>query len=273
MVHNVWPYLGGLGRLVEIPFTASEAVSTQDRYVAKTTVEGRRRVQVRPASPRSWNVDMKGARSSEVAALSAFVSGGWGAGPWHWVPVQAQRGNLLTPRESLLLDRAASNNIMDSGPLKAPDGSWAPRSGLVDLASGSEWLFTGVPVMPGQSFTWALDVVGDGATAPELITIYSDADGARVGTGDRSASTTVRGLHRTSMTLTPPEGAATVDVGVRGTVKRFARPQVTWTDREVPYATGHGCRAAVIDGLSESLLCAARDTSFSEVGFTVMEVL
>src|SRR5699024_6417919 len=122
MVHNVWPYLGGLGRLVEIPVTVSEAVSTQDRYVVKATVEGRRRAQVRPASPRSWNVDMKGARSSEVAALSAFVSGGWGAGPWHWVPVQAQRGNLLTPREALLMERQQNALWTEGGPVVATDG-------------------------------------------------------------------------------------------------------------------------------------------------------
>src|SRR5699024_8353565 len=122
MVHNVWPYLGGLGRLVEIPVTVSEAVSTQDRYVVKTTVEGRRRAQARPASPRSWNVDMKGARSSEVAALSAFTSGGWGAGPWHWVPVQAQRGNMLTPGEASLVDRVTRPEWATGAPEFTVDG-------------------------------------------------------------------------------------------------------------------------------------------------------
>lgn len=265
-------YFGSPGRLVALRCASTEGLSSGARYSTRTTLEGYRRAQVAPAAPRTWSVSWGLAYTSELTALVPFVTGAWGSGPWHWVPIQAQRLNLLTPRESLLLDRAASNNVLDGGPLATPDGGWAPRSGLVDLASGSEWLFTGVPVTPGQSFTWALDVVGDGATAPELITIYSDADGARLGTGDRRASATVRGLHRMSMTLVPPEGAATVDVGVRGTVKRFARPQVTWTNHEVPYATGHGCRAAVIDALDESLLYAARDLSFSAVGFTVMEV-
>ena len=106
MFHDTWPFIGSLGRLVEVPFTASEGVSRADRYVESTTVEGARRVQVRPAAPRSWSVDVRGASADEVSGLEAFAQGAWGAGPWHWVSVAAQVGNVLTPREALLLDRA-----------------------------------------------------------------------------------------------------------------------------------------------------------------------
>src|SRR5690606_5538686 len=180
MVHNVWPYLGGLGRLVEVPFTASEAVSTQDRYAVKATVEGRRRAQVRPASPRSWNVDVKGARSSELAVLSDFVTGAWGAGPWHWVSVQAQRGNMLTPGEASLVDRVTRPEWVTGAPEFTVDG-WVPSTLVNGMASGAGSVATYIPVLPERPVTFAADLLGDGTVAPTLTVAFYDAAGVSVG--------------------------------------------------------------------------------------------
>ena len=269
MVHNVWPFLGSLGRLQVVPFTASEQVSSEARYAEEFTVEGRRRVQARPVSPRSWSVDVNGATAGELSALSAFVQGAWGHGPWHWVPVTAQRGNLLTPRESLLLDRAdvSGSLAQDAGPVRGSDGSWAPRSVTVSASSGWVALARGVPVIPGMPFTFSCDVEG---SDPQVTAAFYDAAGTAVSAHSQAGSGT--SMQRVSVSVVVPDGAVEAYVGVRSTVTRATRPQVSWTSGPVDWSPGYGCRSAVVDGLSEDLLVANSAGTFSQVGFTVMEV-
>lgn len=257
--------------MVEVPFTASENVSRADRYVESTTVEGARRVQVRPAAPRSWSVDVRGASAGEVSGLEAFAQGAWGAGPWHWVSVAAQSGNLLTPREAQLLDRASVSaaNVQDAGPVRDASGGWSPRSVTVSIASGWVSLVRGVPVIPGAPFTFSCDVQG-GMTPGALWVVFRDAAGGSVLVG--SASAPNAGMHRVSYTATAPVGAVSADVGVRASTRRATRPQVTWTAGPVPFSAGHGCRSAVVDGVSSDLLVVNSGGPVSGVGFTVLEV-
>lgn len=264
-------YLGSLGRLVGLSCPSSERVQAAARYTEEFTVEGRRRVQVRPSTPRAWDVGVGLASPDELTVLSAFASGAWGNGPWHWVSVQAQRGNLLTPREALLLDRAGVSGslVQDAGPVRVADGSWVPRSVAVSASSGWVALVRDVPVLPGSPFTFSCDVQG-GMTPGALWVVFRDAAGGAVLTGDASAPNA--GMHRVSYTATVPAGAVSAEVGVRASTLRAARPQVTWTDGLVPWSAGHGCRAAIVDGLSEDLLVANSYGTYSDVGFTVLEV-
>ena len=254
---------------MEVPFTASESVSRADRYVESTTVEGARRVQVRPAAPRSWSVDVRGASGAEVSGLEAFAQGAWGNGPWHWVSVAAQTGNLLTPRESLLLDRAGVSGtlIQDAGPVRGSDGSWAPRSVTVSAPSGWVALARGVPVIPGMPFTFSCDVEG---ISPQVQVAFMDAAGGAVATEIRAGSGTA--MQRVSSSSVVPAGAVEAYVGVRSSVTRACRPQVTWTADPVPFSAGHGCRSAVVDGVSSDLLVVNSRGPVSGVGFTVLEV-
>lgn len=267
MFHNVWPFIGSLGRLVEVPFTASESVSRADRYVEALTVEGARRVQVLPASPRSWAVDVRGATPNEVSGIASFANGAWGAGPWHWVPVLAQRGNLLTPREADLVEWTARAALSAGGPVRDADGVWAARSLLHSLASGWTSIFTGLPVIAGMPVTWACDVTG---TSPQVTMTFHDVAGAVLAevTGTGAGS----GMQRVSVTAIPPAGSVSARVGVRAGVSRVARPQVSWTDQAVPWSRGHGCRSAVVDGLSENLLAANSSGTYSDAQFSIMEV-
>lgn len=253
---------------MEVPFTASENVSRADRYVESLTVEGARRVQVRPAAPRSWSVDVRGASAGELSGLAAFASGGWGSGPWHWVSVAAQVGNVLTPREAELLDHIVRAEFTDGGPVRGADGTWAARSIRHNHpVPGWRSVHRGVPVMPGKPVTWAVDVEG---TSPGITMLFLDAAGRSL--DGQSVSGSGAGMQRVSVSAVAPPGAASVTVGVRDTTTRFTRPQVTWTAGPVPFSAGHGCRAAVVDGLSEDLLVANSFGTYSQVGFTVMEV-
>src|SRR5699024_1411592 len=178
----VMEYFGPLGGLVGLRCASTERVGTEPRYSVRSTVEGRRRAQVVPASPRTWDVGWDVVVPGEVAALSAFASGGWGAGPWHWVPVQAQRGNLLTPREALLLDRPQRDEWATGGPEFTVDG-WVPSTLINGMVSGAGSVATYLPVLPESPVTFAADLLGDGTVAPTLTVAFYDAAGVSVGSG------------------------------------------------------------------------------------------
>lgn len=262
-------YFGEIGRLVPLRCASTERVQAAGRYVPSVTVEGRRRVQVVPASPRTWDVSWDLAYPGEAAALSAFTTGAWGAGPWHWVPVQAHRGNLLTPREADLVEWTARTDLSAGGPVRDADGAWAARSLLHSASSGWTSIFTGLPVMEGKAVTWACDVTG---TSPQVTMTFHDSGGVVLsevsGTGAGS------GMQRVSVTGTPPPGSVSARVGVRAGVSRLARPQVSWTPQAVPWSRGHGCRAAVVDGFTDDLLYAAdaRVGAYTAHSFSIMEV-
>lgn len=268
---NVWPFLGSLGRLIEVPFTSSESVSRSERYVESVTVEGVRRVQVVPSSPRSWSVDTTGATATETSGIQGFAVGAWGNGPWHWVSVAAQTGNLLTPRESMLLDRAgvSSASVQDAGPVRDSSGGWSGRSVSVSIVSGWVALARGVPVHPDRPFTFSCDVQGNLLPGGVSVAFY-DGAGSYVGGG--SAYAPNAGMRRVSLSLAVPAGAVEAYVGVREQTAVATRPQVTWTDKPVPWSVGHGCRSAVVDGLSSDLLVVNGSGPVSGVGFTVLEV-
>lgn len=262
-------YLGVPGRLLGLACASSERLDTAARYAQEFTVEGARRVQARPVTPRTWDVSVGVTTPSELAPLVEFASGAWGNGPFEWVPIQAQRGNLLTPRESVLLDRASVSTVyvQDAGPVLGADGLWAARSVTVTLTSGWVALARGVPVLAGEPFTFSCDVDG---TSPQVHVRFVDAAGATI--SDHEQAGTGAGMQRVSLTVPPPVGAVTAQVGVRSTVTRATRPQASWTDGPVPFSTGHGCRSAVVDGFSESLLMANRFGTYSDISFNVLEL-
>src|SRR5690606_21000166 len=111
-------YLGSLGQLVGLGCASTERVQAGPRYFPRVSVEGRRSVQLLPSPPRSWELSWDVAHRDEVAALADFVTGGWGPGPWHWVPLAAQRGNMLTPAQAGCRDRRGGSSALftDGGP-------------------------------------------------------------------------------------------------------------------------------------------------------------
>jgi hypothetical protein len=217
-----------------------------------------------------WDLSVGVATPSELAVLSAFVTGAWGTGPWHWVPVQAQRGNLLTPREALLMDRSTVTGLVDGPPVLDADGQRAPRSLTVSIGGSAAVFVRGIPVVPGMPVTYSADVERRTGAPGITIGFYNEAGGsAGVLTGTGAA---VAGMQRVSVSGVVPEGAVSMGIGVRTETLRLVRPQVSWTDGPVPWSAGHGCRAAVIDGWSEDLLAANSFGTYSNAGFTVMEV-
>src|SRR5699024_6026920 len=137
------------------------------------------------------------------------------------------------------------------------------------IDSGWVALMRGVPVHPDKPFTFSCDVEGAG-TAPHIHMAFYDAAGGLVQQFSQIGSGTA--MQRVSRTVTAPAGAAEAYVGVRDSVARATRPQVTWTPGPVPFSAGHGCRSAVVDGVSSDLLVVNSGGPVSGVGFTVLEV-
>lgn len=264
-------YLGSLGRLIPLRCASQERSQASSRYRESFTVEGRRRVQIVPDAPRTWDVSWDLAYPPELAALAGFTSGAWGHGPWHWVPITAQSGNLLTPREAQLVDRAgvSSASIQDAGPVRDSDGNWSPRSVTVSISSGWVALARDVPVIAGKPFTFSCDVQG-GFTPGEIHVAFYDAAGGAMSGGAASAPNA--GMHRVSYSGVVPAGAASARVGVRSGTKVATRPQATWTAGPVPFAPGAGCRSAVIEAGGEDVLALWKGVDYRSTGFTVLEV-
>ena len=127
-----------------------------------------------------------------------------------------------------------------------------------------------MPVVAGKPFTFSCDVQG-GATDPGGVwVVYRDAAEGQIATGGGFGPHA--GMVRASHSTVVPAGAASAEVGVRSTTRRVTRPQVTWTSGPVPFSAGHGCRSAVVDGVSSDLLVVNSGGPVSGVGFTVLEV-
>src|SRR5699024_4511069 len=134
------------------------------------------------------------------------------------------------------------------------DGQWSPRSLNIALPGTAATFVRDMPVLPGGSVTYSADVERR-TGAPGLSIGLYDSNGASAGVllGDGEAQA---GVQRVSLSGTVPENAASMAVGVHTNTGRLTRPQVTWTDGPVPYSAGHGCRAAIVDGVSEDPIVA-----------------
>lgn len=262
-------YLGPLGRLMGLRCPSTETTDRANRYSTRTTVEGRRRAQLTPASPRTWSIEWDVAYRPEMAMLRSFTDGEWGPGPWHWVPVTAHRGNLLTPAEAAC--QVASDQLVPGGPVRVADGAWAGSSYLTSGVTTYARVASDVPVIPGMPVSWSVDVRGDGTTPPQLAMTFNDAGGAQLSAWYFSGAAKP-GMQRVTQTRVVPEGAASMNVGVRATALQVARPQVTWTDGPVPFTAGAGCRSAVIEAGPEELIAMWDGIDYRATRFTVMEV-
>ena len=265
-------YLGTLGRMVRLGCASTEQMSRSERYVLQGDAVGGVRAQLRPRAPRAWDISVAALNDRDLAALEGFVEGEWGAGPWQWVSIAAQNGNLLTPAESLCL--AADPSGLPAGPMECADGTWAGRS-LAPTYAGSGWgvLWDSIPVIPGKPVTFSADVSGDGVNAPQIAAGFYTAAGSQVGSAAYSVAGAAGGAQRVTVSAVAPEGVAEVRVGARASVSRLTRPQVTWGSESTDWTTGKGCRKAVPMGVSSALLWSpGPGRSLSGMQVTIQEL-
>ena len=266
-------YLGSLGRMIGIKCPASQNVQAEERYTPSVTLEGRRKMQARPVGRRTWSLQTSDATTpAEHSLLSQFADGAWGNGPFVFLPADALATNILTPEASL---SAPGEYVLTSGvtvtegaPLRTPDG-WAARSLIKSTTNG---LFLGkdlVPVPFAGKVTVAAYVRGSGGAAGVA---FYDSAGGSLGTSYSSVTAGATNVVRSWVTVTPPVGAASCRVLVNSATQQTAWPSVTWTDKLQPFGEGQGCLKAVVSSMSRDQVLAVPGNTYSNVGFTVMEV-
>lgn len=264
-------YLGTLGRMVELWSTPSAQVESEDRYSFATTLEGRRKAQMRAVGRRTWQLNAQYADPKEHSLLSQFASGAWGPGPFVFVSADASHTNLLSPAaascDPALITQTAF--ISNGGPVEVEPGVWAGRSYLNTSSSLNMTFPATTPVVSGKPVTGSAWVRGAGM---KVSISFWDAAGSFI-TNSTSSGTGVAGAWtRLSVTRSSvPVNAVRVSVYASG-AGRGAMPAVTWTGTVQPWSDGQGCEKAVVTGFSRDQVLAVPGSTYSNLSFTVMEV-
>lgn len=270
-------YLGTLGRLVGIKCPASQNVESEGRYSFETTLEGKRKGQVRPIGRRTWSLQSSDAtQPADIGALMSFVDGDWGSGPFNFVSADALFTNLLTPTGSACREvQSWSSNIKLDGPVDLGADGFASGSIRSDApfsvdGNGAE-MYLGldfVPIIPGRQVTASAWVRGAGSRV--RIYWYEDVtqspSGATTGVGVGAA-----GWSRLHVTGMPPQGAVACRM-IAVNAEQSTRPAITWTDSVQPWSGGQGCPRAVVHDASSSLTLTGLTGTYANVSYTVTEV-
>lgn len=259
-------YLGSLGRMVKLPYVGSQQVQAEERYSFSSTLEGRRKAQVKPRAPRTWALSADHYRPNEHSLLSQFANGAWGPGPFVFVPADAPHTNLLTPAVASL--DPSEVTATQGGPVQLPDGSWVARTVLGDGVGNVLFGSTRSPLPPSGPVSAGAWVQGAGAS---VRLNWYDSSGAFVGSAI-STVTSSSGWVWSTISATPPAGAAGVIVSANKS-SRATRPTLVWgSSTPSGWSDGQGCAKAVVSAMSRDQVLAVRGNTFSNVSFTVTEV-
>ena len=258
-------YIGSLGRMVKLPYVGSQQVQTEERYNFSSTLEGKRKAQVKPRGPRTWALSADHFRPNEHSLLSQFADGAWGPGPFVFVSADAAHTNLLTPAVASLDPSVIVPT--QGGPVQLPDGSWAPRSVLGDGVGNV--LFSSVRSPLPLSGPTSAGVWVQGAGASVRLNWYNDAGGFVGST--TSTVTSSGGWVWSTISATPPAGAVGVIVSANK-ASRATHPVLVWGSAPSVWSDGQGCEKAVVSSFSRDQVLAVRGNTYSNVSFTVTEV-
>ena len=265
-------YLGTLGRMVKLPYVGSQQVQSEERYNFASTLEGKRKAQVKPKGTRTWALSADHYRPNEHSLLSQFADGAWGPGPFVFVSADAPVSNMLLPGVAdCLSSENPSGLVLDGGPVQVND-AWFARSYLnssgVTVFFGKDHGSGAVPVIAGRRVTGSVHVTGSGARVQ--LSFY-DAAGASLGSSLGNVAG-VSGWVRSSVSVLPPAGAVSARVFANSATVRATGPAITWSDGLLPWGSGQGCSKAVVHGVTRDQVLAVQGHTYSNVGFTVSEV-
>ena len=255
-------FFGVNGALFEVKCPAS-ADRVSERGVSFTrTLGGKRKAFVGRGSRRSWSLDVGAGTPQDVSTVEALSRE---PGPLVFISPDAAVGNLLSPQASGFEVTPAS--ATDAGLVALPDGTVARSvaSSSVVRPGVAHGTYEMVPVRPGEPVT-----VGAWSVGGEWFRgFWRDALGASI-TNWSSAAATWAGWRWHQVTLTPPAGAAFIELHLAGGTQ-YALPSVSWGDtaaREI----GSGCPKAVVHSPEFSPIAAHSRLNRSRITYSVTEV-
>lgn len=224
-------WIGTLGALSEVLWKVSLSESTPARFAVQQAAGKRWAFLASPTPRRSWSVEVKGTQE-DTRALTQLAHAA-PAEPLVWVSEAAALTNILTPAQSLMV------GISNRGPMVTSDGSLA-----VSSLSGSSRAVAAdrVPVMPGKSFTAAVEAAGDGAIlGVQMFTAAGVAVGATATAVARGAN-----VQRLVVSIPSPPAAAAYATLTLASGGQFSRLSATWTKDAPPWDVGMGAASVVI---------------------------
>lgn len=255
-------FFGVNGALFEVKCPAS-ADRVSERGVSFTrTLGGKRKAFAGQGSRRSWSLDVGAGTPQDVSTVEALSRE---PGPLVFISPDAAVGNLLSPQASGFEVTPAS--ATDAGLVGLPDGTVARSvvaSGTVVVGAahvGREY----VPLRPGVPVSVGAWSVG----GQHFRGFWRDATGASL-TNWSSAAATWAGWRWHQVTLTPPAGAAFIELHLAGG-SQYALPSVSWGDtaaREI----GSGCPKSVVHSPEFSPIAAHSRLNRSRIAYSVTEV-
>lgn len=250
------------GSLLEIGCPSTLNRSTEQQLAFTSTLGGKRKAFVRRGGRRSWSVDVSIARPREVSTVEAIARH---VGPVGWYGPEAVIGNLLSPQASAF-DRPP-DSAADAGLVQLPDGTVARTvtSSTAVRVGSAHGTYELVPVRPDESVTVGAWSVG----GQSFRGFWRDATGTSLGNWS-SGSTTHTGWQWREHTLTPPIGAASLELHLAGGTQ-YALPSVSWgttAAREL----GTGCPTAVLHSPSHSPVALWEGTNLTDSSYSVTEV-
>jgi len=263
----LWGAKGGLSR------EADQGV------VLQTSMGGgvRARVQ-RTRASRSWEISIPGAAPGDVDHLEELLTST--LPPYQLVTIEAQVSNVLTPERSTLQD--ASRDLGLGGWWPVADGRRGhgaivrlnPSAAFGNLAAVDVGPCPIPPQWTGRSVTASAQLATAREAGARVVVLWQDVTGGLVGTqSNGSLVTGMDGLRRSTVTATPPAGAAACTLAVQW-AEVVARPQVTWTDGPVEWSVGQGVDKVVVEKFSSDVVLAdeGRGRRANDVSFTATEV-
>lgn len=255
-------YVGVPGALVALPYRGGLSTSTDRPVSFARTMGGKRKAFMGARGRREWDVSFDLVGSREVAGLVEVARS---AGEVMWYPADATSGNLLSPQASGFEVTPAS--ATDAGLVALPDGTVARSvaSSVAVRPGDAHGTYEMVPVRPGVPVS-----VGAWSVGGEWFRgFWRDALGASI-TNWSTPQASHAGWEWRERTLTPPEGAAFIELHLAGGTQ-YARPSISWGSSAVD-RPGRGCPKAVVHGLSEALTVINVDDAYGSIDVTITEV-
>lgn len=256
-------YVGTAGALQALPYRGGLDTSSDRPVSFQRTLGGKRKAFMGRRSRREWSVSFDLLGSRDTHGLLAVAQA---TGPVLWYPADATAGNLYSPQASGF--EAIPESATDAGLVALPDGTVA-RSVVSPVAvrlGDANGAYEMVPLRPGEPVTVGAWSVG----GQHFRGFWRDASGSSI-TNWSVPATTHAGWAWREATLTPPAGAAFIEVHLAGGTQ-YARPTVSWGSKALD-RPGRGCPKAVVHGLSEGLTTIVPgDDAHGSISVTISEV-
>lgn len=250
------------GALLEVGCPSRLDRSTEQQVSFRTTLGGKRKAFIRKGGRRSWSIETGLARPSEVSTIEAVARS---MGPVGWYGPEAAIGNLFSPQASSF--ERPPESATDAGLVQLPDGTAARTvaSEATVRPGNAHGYYEMVPVRAGAPVSVGAWSVG----GQSFRGFWRDATGSSLASWS-NGTTTHSGWAWREATLTPPAGAAFIELHLAGGTQ-YALPSVTWgttAAREL----GTGCPKAVIHSPSHAPVALWAGTNYTDSSYTVTEI-